>query len=152
MPEGFCLPMRWNYVHALRPRTTSTTSRAAPPSSDHVDHGPCRPRLERLCRAPTTSTTRPRRNDDRHEERRYANRDHHHNRLKSTRIGQLYRHRPDFYPKITTLLIFIFNIIFIMTFLHNILIMIILQITFVHVYNLKYNIHLYLMQILDQPC
>ena len=105
MPEGFCLPMRWNYVHALRPRTTSTTSRAAPPSSDHIDHGPRRPRPERLRRAPTTSTTRPRRNDDCHKERRYDNRDHRHNRPKSTRTGQLYRHRPDFYPKISTLLI-----------------------------------------------
>ena len=116
-----------------RPRTMSTMSRAAPPSSDHLDHRPCR-------------------NDDCHEERRYDNRDHRHNRPKSTRTGQLYRHRPDFYPKISTLLIFIFNIIFITAFLHNILIMIILQITFVHVYHLKYNIQLYLMQILDQSC
>ena len=121
-------------------------------ASSHVDHGPRRPRPERLRRAPTTSTTRPRRKDDRHKERRYDNRDHHHNRPKSTRTGQLYRHRPDFYPKINTLLIFIFNIIFITTFLHNVLVMIILQITFVHVYNLKYNIQLYLMQILDQSC
>ena len=135
-----------------RALTTLTMSRAAPPSSDHVDHGPRRPRLERLHRASTTSTTRPRRNDDRHEERRYDNRDHRHNRLKSTRTGQLYRHRPDFYPKISTLLIFIFNIIFITEFLHNILVMTILQITFVHVYHLKYNIQLYLMQILDQLC
>ena len=111
---------------------------------------PRRPCPERLHRAPTTSTTRPRRNDDRHEERRYDNRDHRHNRPKSTRIGQLYRHRPDFYPKISTLLIF--NIIFITMFLHNVLVMIILQITFVHVYRLKYNIQLYLMQILDQSC
>ena len=42
------------------------------------------------------------------------------------------------------------NTISITTFLHNVLVMIILQITFVHVYHLKYNIHLYLMQILDQ--
>ena len=132
--------------------TTSTTSRAALPSSDHVDHGARRPRPKRLCRAPTTSTTRPRRNDDRHEERCYDNRDHRHNRPKSSRIGQLHHRRLDFYPKISTLIIFIFNIIFITTFLHNVLVMIILQITFVHVYNLKYNIHLYLMQILDQPC
>jgi len=109
-----------------RAPTTSTTSRAAPPSSDHIDHGPRRPRLERLYRAPTTSTTRPRRNDDRREERRYDNHDHHHNRPKSTKIGQLYRHRPDFYPKISTFLIFIFNIIFITMYLHNVLIMIIL--------------------------
>ena len=54
--------------------------------------------------------------------------------------------------KISKLLIFIFNTIFITTFLHNVLVMIILQITFVHVYHLKYNIHLYLMQILDQSC
>ena len=107
-----------------RAPTTSTTSRAAPPSSGHIDHGPRRPCPERLHRASTTSTTRPRRNDDRHKERRYDNRDHHHNRPKSTRIGQLYRHRSDFYPKISTLLIFIFNIIFITTFLHNILVMI----------------------------
>ena len=40
--------------------------------------------------------------------------------------------------------IFIF---FITAFLHNILVMIILQITFVHVYHLKYNI-----QLLDQSC
>ena len=79
-----------------------------------------RPRPERLHRAPTTSTTRPRRNDDRHEEWRYDNRDHHHDdRPESSRTGQLYRHRPDFYPKISTLLIFIFNTIFIMTFLHK---------------------------------
>ena len=110
---------------------------------------PRRPRPELLRRAPTT---RPRRNDDRHEERRYDNRDHRHNRPKSTRIGKLYRHRPDFYQKISTLLIFIFNIIFIMMFLHNVLVMIILQTTFVHVYHLKYNIQLYLMQILDQSC
>jgi len=96
-----------------RPWTTSTTSRAALPSSDHIDHGPRRPRPEQLRRAPTTSTTRPRRNDDCHEERRYDNRDHRHNRPKSTRTGQLYRHRPDFYPKISTLIIFIFHTIFI---------------------------------------
>ena len=135
-----------------RAPTTSTTSRAAPPSSDHIDHGPRRPRPERLRRAPTTSTTRPRRNDDCHEERRYDNHDHRHNRPKSMRTEQLYRHRLDFYPKISTLLIFIFNTIFITMFLHNILVMVILQITFVHVYNLKYNIQLYLMQILDQSC
>ena len=96
-----------------RPQTTSTTFRAAPPSSDHVDHGPRRPRPERLCRAPTTSTTRPHRNDDRREERRYDNRDHRRDdKSESSRTGQLHRHRPDFYPKISTLLIFIFNIIF----------------------------------------
>ena len=44
---------------------------------------PPRPRPERLRRAPTTSTTRPRRNDDRHEEWRYDNRDHRHNRSKT---------------------------------------------------------------------
>ena len=66
-----------------RPWTTSTTSRAAPPSSDHVDHELRRPRPERLRRALTTSTTRPRRNDDRREERRYDNRDHHHNSRKA---------------------------------------------------------------------
>jgi hypothetical protein len=71
---------------------------------------------------------------------------------KSSRTRQLHRHRPDFYPKTSTLLIFIFNIIFITTFLHNVLVMVILQITFVHVCNLKYNIQLYLMQILDQSC
>ena len=116
----------------------------ATPSSDHIDHGPrrphpeqlrraltTRPRLERLCRAPTTSTTRPRRNDDCREERRYDNRDHRHDdRSESSRIGQLHHRRPDFYPKISTLLIFIFNIIFITTFLHNVLIIIILQITY----------------------
>ena len=136
-----------------RPRTTSTTSQAAPPSSVHVDHGPRRPRPERLRRAPTTSTTRPRRNEDRREERRYDNRDHRHDdRLESSMTGRLHRHRPDFYPKISTLLIFIFNIIFITTFLHSVLVMIILQIIFVHVYHLKDDIHLYLMQILDQSC
>jgi len=136
-----------------RPRTTSTTSQAAPPSSDHVDHGPRRPRPERFRRAPTTSTTRPRRNNDRREERRYDNRDHSHgDRPKSSRTGQLHHNQPDVYPKISTFLIFIFNIIFITTFLHNVLVMIILQITFVHVYHLKYNIQLYLMQILDQSC
>ena len=93
--------------------TTSTTSRAAPPSSDHQT---TRPRPERLRRAPTT---RPRRNDDRHEERRYDNHDHRHNMSKSTRIGQLHHRRPDFYPKISTLLIFIINTIFITTFLHK---------------------------------
>ena len=40
-----------------RAPTTSTTSRAAPPSSDYVDHGPRRPRPEQLCRAPTTTTS-----------------------------------------------------------------------------------------------
>ena len=48
---------------------------------------PCRPHPKRLHRAPTTSTTRPRRNDDRHEERRYDNRDHRHNRPESSRTG-----------------------------------------------------------------
>ena len=77
-----------------RPRTTSTTSRAALPSSDHVDHGPRRPRPERLRRAPTTSTTRPRRNDDRREERRYDNRDHRHDdMLESSRTRQLHRYK-----------------------------------------------------------
>jgi len=103
-----------------RPRTTSTTSRVAPPSSDHVDHRPRQPRPEWLRRVPTTSTTRPRRNDDRREERRYDNRDHRHDdRLENSRTGQLHRHRPDFYPKISTLLIFIFNTIFITMFLHK---------------------------------
>ena len=124
-----------------------------PPISDHIDHGPRRPRLERLHQAPTTSTTRPRCNDDHREEQRYDNRDHRHDdRSENSRTGQLHRHRSDFYPKISTLLIFIFNIIFIMMFFHNILVMIVLQIMFVHVYNLKYNIQLYLMQILDQSC
>ena len=69
-------------------------SRAAPLSSDHVDHGPRRPRLERLYRAPTTSTTRLRRNDDRREERRYDNRDHSHDdRSKGSKTGQLHRQR-----------------------------------------------------------
>ena len=95
-----------------QPRTTSTTSRAALPSSDHVDYGPRRPRPEQLRRAPTTSITRPRRNDDRHEERRYDNRDHRHDRSESSRTGQLHHRRSDFYPKISTLLIFMFNIIF----------------------------------------
>ena len=47
---------------------------------------------------------------------------------------------------------FIINTIFITMFLHNVLVMTILQITFVHVYHLKDNIQLYLMQILDQSC
>ena len=77
-----------------RPRITSTTSRAALPSSDHVDHGPRRPRPERLRRAPTTSTTRPRRNEDRREERRYDNHDHRHDdMLESSRTGQLHRYK-----------------------------------------------------------
>ena len=93
---------------------------------DHVDHIPSssvelrprrprprRPRPEQLRRTPTTSTTRLRRNDDRREERRYDNCDHSHDdRSKSSRTGQLHRHRLDFYPKISTLLLFIFNIIF----------------------------------------
>ena len=62
--------------------------------SDYVDHGPRRPRPERLRRAPTTSTTRPRRNDDRREERRYDNRDHRHDdMLESSRTGQLHRYK-----------------------------------------------------------
>ena len=138
----------WAVVKPSRkPCRATERATSSRPASD-TELRPRRPRPERLCRAPTTSTTRPRRNDDRHEERRYDNRDHRHNRPKSTRIRQLYRHRPDFYPKISTLLIFIF----ITTFLHNVLVMIILQITFVHVYHLKYNIQLYLMQILDQSC
>ena len=40
-----------------RALTTSTTSRAAPPSSDYVDHGPRRPRPEQLCRASTMTTS-----------------------------------------------------------------------------------------------
>ena len=85
-----------------RAPTTSTTSRAAPLSSDHVDHIPSssvelrprRPRPEQLCRALTTSTTRLCRNDDRREERRYDNRDHSHgDRSKSSRTGQLHRQR-----------------------------------------------------------
>jgi len=141
-------PRRPRPERLRRAPTTSTTRprperlRRAPTTSITR---PRRPRPERLRQAPTTSTTRPCRNDDRHEERRYDNHDHRHNRPKSTRIRQLYRHRPDFYPKISTLLIFIFNIIFITMFLHNILIMIILQIMFVRVYHLKYNIQLYLM-------
>ena len=109
-----------SFTAELRPPDHQTTSRAAPPSSDHQTTRPC---PERLRRAPTT---RPRRNDDRHEERRYDNRNHRHNRPKSSRTGQLHHRRPDFYPKISTLLIFIFNIIFITAFLHNILVMIIL--------------------------
>ena len=66
---------------------------------DHVPSSstelrPRRPRPEQLRRAPTTSTTRPRRNDDRREERRYDNRDHSHDdRSKSSRTGQLHRQR-----------------------------------------------------------
>jgi hypothetical protein len=52
--------------------------------------------------------------------------------------------------KLSTLPIFIFNTIFATTFLHNVLVMIILQITFVHVYQLKDGIHLCLTQIPDQ--
>jgi hypothetical protein len=52
--------------------------------------------------------------------------------------------------KLSTLLIFIFNTIFATTFLHNVLVMIIFQITFVHVYLLKDDIHLCLAQIPDQ--
>ena len=85
-------------------RADSTMSRAAPLSSDHVDrdyvgHVPSssaelRPRPERLHQAPTTSTTRPRRNDDRREERRYDDRDHSHDdRSKGSRTGQLHRQR-----------------------------------------------------------
>ena len=94
--------------------TTTTTPRARPTASshkqaiqitstmDHVDHVPSssaelrprRPRPEQLCRAPTTSTTRLRRNDDRREERRYDDRDHSHDdRSKSSRTGQLHRQR-----------------------------------------------------------
>ena len=40
-----------------RALTTLTTSRAAPPSSDYIDHGPRRPCPEQLCRAPTTTTS-----------------------------------------------------------------------------------------------
>ena len=132
-------PRRPRPERLCRAPTTSTTR-------------PRRPCPERLRRAPTTSTTRPRHNDDRREERRYDNRDHRHNRPKSSRTGQLHHRRPDFYPKISTLLIFIFDTIFITTFVHNVLVMIILQITFVHVYHLKDDIQLYLMQILDQSC
>jgi len=93
-------------------RADSTMSRAAPLSSDHVDRDyvdhvpsssaelrprrprPRRPRPEQLRRAPTTSTTRLRRHDDRREERRYDNRDHSHDdRSKSSRTGQLHRQR-----------------------------------------------------------
>ena len=145
-------PRRPRLEQLHRAPTTSTTDHV-PSSSTELQPRPRRPRPEQLRRAPTTSTTRPRRNDDRREERRYDNRDHSHDdRSKSSRTGQLHHRRPDFYPKISTLLIFIFNTIFITTFLHNVLVMIILQITFVHVYHLKYNIHLYLMQILDQSC
>jgi hypothetical protein len=69
---------------------------------------------------------------------------------KSSRTEQLHGHRSDLYPKISTLLTFIFNTIFITTFLHNVLIMVILQIMFVHVYHLKNDIHLCLTQIPDQ--
>ena len=97
-----------------RPQTTR-------PRPERLRRAPTtRPRPERLRRAPTTSTTRPRRNDDRREEWCYDNHDHSHDdRSKSSRTGQLHRHRSDFYPKISTLLIFIFNIIFITTFLHK---------------------------------
>ena len=55
----------------------------APPSYDHVDHGP---HPEQLHRA---STTKPRRNNDRRKERRYDNRDHSHDdRSKSSRTGR----------------------------------------------------------------
>jgi hypothetical protein len=47
-----------SYADRLRRApTTSTTSRAALPSSDHVDPRPRRPRPEQLCRAPTTTTS-----------------------------------------------------------------------------------------------
>ena len=47
------------------------------------------------------------RNNNRREERRYDNRDHRHdNKSKSSRARQFCRHRPDFHPKISTLLIF----------------------------------------------
>ena len=46
------------------------------------------------------------RNNNRREERRYDNRDHRHdNKSKSSRARQFCRHRPDFHPKISTLLI-----------------------------------------------
>ena len=97
-------------------RAAERAAERATPSSDHVDrdhvdHVPSsstelrprrpRPRPEQLRRAPTTSATRPRRNDDRREERRYDNRDHSHgDRPKSSRTGQLHRDQPDVYPKI----------------------------------------------------
>jgi len=47
------------------------------------------------------------RNNNRREERRYDNRDHRHdNKSKSSRARQFCHHRPDFRPKISTLLIF----------------------------------------------
>jgi len=49
----------------------------------------------------------PHRNNDRREERRYDNRDHcHDNKSKNSRAKQFCHHRPDFRPKISTLLIF----------------------------------------------
>ena len=45
------------------------------------------------------------RNNNRREERRYDNSDHRHDKSKSSRAGQFCRHRLDFHPKISTLLI-----------------------------------------------
>jgi len=54
------------------------------------------------------------RNNNRREKRRYDNHDHRHdNKSKSSRARQFYRHRSDFRPKISTLLIFYL-------FMHNI--------------------------------
>ena len=98
-----------------KPTTTTNT----PSAAKAVPTAPTPSPIEPAIRALTTSTTRPRRNDDRREERRYDNRDHRHDdKSESLRTGQLHLCRPDFYPKISTLLIFIFNIIF-TTFLHK---------------------------------
>ena len=65
-------------------------------TTDHVSSGSAelRPRRERLRQAPTTSTTRLRRHDDRREERCYDNRDHSRDdKSESSRTGQLHRQR-----------------------------------------------------------
>jgi len=73
-----------------------TTSRAAPPSSDHVDR-------DNVDHIPSCSTElRPPdhiANNDRREERRYDNRDHRENKPKSSRTGRLHHHRSDFYQR-----------------------------------------------------
>ena len=100
--------------------------------SDYVDHEPRRPRPKQLRRAPTTSTTdhvdhvssgsaelRPHRPPD-HVAMMIAAKNGATTTAttvmttgrKNSRIGQLHHRRPDLYPKISTLLIFIFNIIF----------------------------------------
>jgi hypothetical protein len=112
-PSGYVMIPHIRSLRPLHDQPTPTTSVRAPTTSVRAPNQDVQA-LQQAVRvawraARLTLTTCC---IDRREERRYNNRDHHHHDwLESSRARQFHRHRPVFYPKISTLPIFIFNTI-----------------------------------------